>query len=252
MVTASVIRSPLQGLNRSFSDRDRENMCPWNGSGNGFLSKALRFEDVELSESLDSLRALIVRCNRGERLAWEEFYGKYVGLVRRVVNRLGSGDPNETEDIVQDIFVQLFSALRKYDHARPIEAYILEIARRVRISRYRKNAAAKRGGRDCTTVPLDAHDGGEAGFIAIPSTESDQEAMLIRAQQTGLIRRALRTLSESCRKLLTMRYDKGLSYKEISTALDAREGALRVRVQRCLSSLARSYAELAIEKGGEP
>ena len=172
--------------------------------------------------------------------------------MARVVNRLGSGDPNETEDLVQEVFIHLFSALRKYDRTRPIEAYILEIARRVRISRYRKNSAVKRGGTDRTTVPLDAHDGGEAGFITLPSAERDQEEVLIRAQQTGLIRRALETLSESCRKLLAMRYDRGLSYKEISTALDAREGTLRVRVQRCLSSLARSYAELALEEGGDP
>ncbi|MFH1117519.1 MAG: sigma-70 family RNA polymerase sigma factor [Pseudomonadota bacterium] len=205
-----------------------------------------------MSESPDTLGSLILRCNRGERLAWEEFYGRYSGLVSRAVKRLGAGDPNETEDLVQEVFIHLFSALRKYDRTRPIETYILEIARRVRISRYRKNTAAKRGGGVGGMMPLDAHDGGEGGFVMIPSRENDPEEALIGAQQTGLMRRAVKTLTENCRKLLAMRYDKGLSFREISEALDVREGTLRVRVQRCLSSLARSYGELAAEEGGTP
>ncbi len=211
-----------------------------------------RYKGNQLSENLDPLGSLILRCNSGDRLAWEEFYGKYAGLVSMAVTRLGTGDPNETEDLVQEVFIHLFGALRKYDRTRPIETYILAIARRVGISRYRRNTAAKRGGSVRSMMPLDAHDGGEGGFVMLPSRESNPEEALIGAQQTGLIRRAVKTLSEGCRKLLAMRYDKGLSYKEISEALDVREGTLRVRVQRCLSSLARTYAELALEEGGNP
>lgn len=203
-----------------------------------------------MTDSAHTLRSLVDRCNKGERRAWEEFYRTYVGLVTRAMRRVGSGDPGETEDLVQEVFAHLFKALEKYDPKRPIEAYILEIARRVRISRFRKNTAAKRGGSDRTVLPLDAHDGGEAGYIMIPSPEGDQEASLVRAQESSLLRKALKTLSEGCRKLLALRYDKGLSYKEISASLGVKEGTLRVRVQRCLSNLARSYGEIVPEKGG--
>ena len=202
-----------------------------------------------MTDSIHTPRTLVDRCNRGERSAWEEFYRTYVGLVSSAVRKLGSADPRETEDVVQEVFLHLFKALEKYDPTRPIEAYILEIARRARISGLRKKTAAKRGGPDRTDLPLDAHDGGEAGYIMIPSPEGDQESSLISAQESGLLRRALTTLSQGCRKLLALRYDKEYSYKEIADTLGVREGTLRVRVQRCLSSLARSYGAMMSEEG---
>jgi RNA polymerase sigma-70 factor (ECF subfamily) len=212
----------------------------------------LRSKGTRLVWSTSNPKSLIQRCNRGDKRAWEELYARYSGAVSRTVGKLGSGDPQETEDLVQEVFLHLFKALRKYDPSRPIEAYILEIARRVRISRYRRNSAAKRGGREHATMPLDAHDGGEAGYIMIPSPEGDQEAALIKAQQTSLLRKALKMLSENCRKLLAMRYHKELSYKELATEFSAKEGTLRVRVQRCLSALARHHGELLQEQEGGP
>ena len=233
----------------------RDNDVSWRGprvvvTENRPFQATLRSKGIDLARSTNNLRSLIQRCNRGDKRAWEELYARYSGSVSRAVGRLGSGDPQETEDLVQEVFLHLFKALRKYDPSRPLEAYILEIARRVRISKYRRNSAAKRGGRECTTMPLDAHDGGEAGYIMIPSPEGNQEAALIKAQESGLLRKALKTLSESCRKLLAMRYHKDLSYKELSTEFGAKEGTLRVRVQRCLSALARHHGKLVQEQEG--
>ena len=198
-------------------------------------------------------RTLIERCNRGDRQAWEEFYERYCGMVTRVLKRIGRPAPEDIQDAVQEVFLHLFTALRNYDPSRSVEAYILEIARRVRISGLRKGSAAKRGGMNPRPMRLNALEGrDEAGFMIVQSPYGDQESSLIKAQETHLLRKALSGLSETCRQLLGLRYEQGLSYREIADALHIREGTLRVQVQRCLSHLSRGYEKLVPQEVGTP
>lgn len=184
--------------------------------------------------------ALIARCNRGDRYAWNEFYRKYLPLIRCAVKRFAQSD--DLEDLTQEVFIQLFKALKQYDSTRHLEAYIMEIARRVAIGHYRRTSASKRGGRNPLSRVNALDDSHEPGYVSIPAPGEDQEASLITAQEKGLLRAALQTLSEACRNLLGLRYDQGLSYKEIGEVLKVKEATLRVQVARCLSGLARGYA----------
>ncbi|MBI4964953.1 MAG: sigma-70 family RNA polymerase sigma factor [Desulfomonile tiedjei] len=194
----------------------------------------------------DDIRSLVARCNQGERQAWEEFYARYFGMVSAAVKRMSRSKPNETEDTVQDVFLHLFKALGKYDPSRSLEAYILEIARRVGITRYRHASAAKRGGTNPHHRQVDAHDSADRGqCVSVADDGQDQEALYIRAEETHLLRLALNLIGESCRELLGLRYDHGLSYKEIAMILNDKEASLRVRLQRCLASLGRNYSQLS-------
>lgn len=194
-------------------------------------------------------RSLVDRCNQGDRSAWEEFYAMYLPLVRCAVARSFRSMPEEIEDGIQETFIHIFSALNQYDPARPIETYIVEIARRAGISRFRNVSALKRGGLNPGRVSIDGHDSGsEAGYVALAAQTESQEEALMREEDTRLVRRALEMLSEACRKLLAMRYDRELAYKDIAGELNVKEGTLRVRVQRCLSALASFYTEVSLQE----
>jgi RNA polymerase sigma-70 factor (ECF subfamily) len=197
----------------------------------------------------EDTRSLVARCNLGEKRAWEEFYTKYFGMVSAAVKRMSRSESDEVEDTVQEVFLHLFKALETYDPARSLEAYILQIARRVRISRYRHAAAAKRGGTNPNHAPINAHDCRDREqYVSVADCGQDQETQLIRAEEARALREALNLISEACRKLLGFRYDQGLSYKEMAAVLNEKEASLRVRVQRCLSSLGRSYSQLSSEE----
>ncbi|HMK33986.1 MAG TPA: sigma-70 family RNA polymerase sigma factor [Desulfomonilaceae bacterium] len=196
--------------------------------------------------------ALIESCNRGDRNAWERFYSRYLPVVRYAVTKLFASRPEEIEDSTQEVFLHLFRALKSYDPSRPLETYILEIARRVVISRFRSVSALKRGGAHPRRFGIDESGSEkEAGYVCLAAQDQTQEEVLIKAEETHRLRRALKKLTDKCRDLLLLRYDGGFSYTEIALKLDVKEGTLRVRVQRCLSSLATAYAELAAP-GGEP
>jgi len=155
------------------------------------------------------------------------------------------------EDVVQEVFISLIKALRTYDPMRPLEVYILEIARRVKISCLRSASTAKRGGPNPGSRRVGLHDRpmdeDAGGAVQLAAQQPGQEQRLMEAQEAGFLRRALQSLSENCRKLLAYRYDQGLSYKEIAGTLGEKEGTLRVRLQRCLAALAQHYS--GIESG---
>jgi RNA polymerase sigma-70 factor, ECF subfamily len=192
--------------------------------------------------SSGELQALIRRCNDGDSRAWEDFYARYHPMISAAVRRRFSSHSADSEDLAQEVFINLFRALKHYDPARSIEAYILEIVRRVGISRYRKESSMKRGGGNLGTASINTHDGEqERGYISVASARDDQETELMKAQETRLLRRALGAISEACRQLLELRYAQGLSYSEISALLGVKEATLRSQAQRCLSSLGREY-----------
>lgn len=194
-------------------------------------------------------KILMERCKKGEKQAWEEFYRRYLRLVSAAVSRYSH---NDIEDVTQEVFISLFKGLKNYDCDKPIETYVLEIARRVGISRLRSRTAAKRGGPNPGHKYIDAAGSeGEMGFLALADPREDQESILIRSQECSKLRNALRNLSEACRKLLAMRYEEGLSYKEISGLLNTKEGTLRVQAQRCLSNLSSAYFGIACEESGQ-
>jgi RNA polymerase sigma factor (sigma-70 family) len=200
---------------------------------------------VDATIRTDTVADLVNRCNAGDREAWEEFYSGYLPVVRRAVQRVCRFSPEELDDIVQDVFIHLFKALRQFDPARPLETYIVEITRRVGVSQFRNLTALKRGGLNPGRVEIDGLDSVQSqGFAVIASSRESQEDQLIMAQECSLLRRALLRISEECRNLLKLRYEQGLSYQEIQKELSVKEGTLRVRVQRCLVSLAKRYAGL--------
>ena len=203
----------------------------------------------EISRENRALSILIDRCNHGDRSAWNEFYSRYRVMIACSLSKHAQTAQDEIEDMVQDVFVELMGALKSYDPSRPIEAYIFEIARRVRISRYRKIAALKRGGPQAQHVSINPHDAyDEDGAIAIPNPHDDQETSLRKAQESRMLRHALRSISSKCQQVLGMRYDQSLSYKEIAAHIDVKEGTLRVIVQRCLAKLSEAYSLLELKE----
>lgn len=193
---------------------------------------------------------LVEKCNNGDHEAWKEFYGRYRGVVHAAVSRSVPWSSEDTEDLVQEAFVRIFEALHEYDTARPLEAYVYEIAKRAAISHLRRATADKRGGGNPGPASLNVHDSGsDPDTISVPDPREDQESALMKAQQAHMIELAMSRLNENCRRLIRFRYDLGLGYREISEQLNITESTLRVQVSRCLQALARHYAALAGREG---
>jgi RNA polymerase sigma factor (sigma-70 family) len=188
---------------------------------------------------------LVDRCLSGSELAWTELYCRFQRLVGMVVKRRLRVPHDGLEDVVQDVFMVLTSALKNYDSVYSLQKYICTLAERVCVDHYRFSTAAKRDGE---TEPLEDHISGLTNCRTEVQDSGNQEEKLVLREQTQFLRQSLRTLGERCRRLLRLRYLEELPYSEISKVMNANENTLAVQVARCIRELKTSFQKL-IKKG---
>lgn len=168
-------------------------------------------------------RAILQRIADGETGAVEDCLDTYGGLVWSIARRM-LRDANEAEDVVQDIFVDVWKNAERFDETKSSETtFIAMIARRRLIDKIRYSA------RRISAESLD-------DVLLEPFTRSDQTMQVaMEAQQAA---EAMRQLRPEQQQVLRLSIIQGMSHQEISTATGmplgtvkthARRGILRVR-----------------------
>lgn len=130
-------------------------------------------------------------------------------------------DPDEAQDLAQEIFVRLYRALDRYDGERPFEPWFWKLAANVSLNYIRRRVA--------TPSP----DSGEGRGGDGQSPEAEQ------------LRDALAELEPMSRLALVLHYYSGLSLEEVSTSLGVSLSALKSRMHRARATLRRSLVEAA-------
>jgi RNA polymerase sigma factor (sigma-70 family) len=186
-------------------------------------------------------RILVEQCLSGSKPAWDEFYSRFIRLIRNVISRYTRFSGAEPHDIEQDVFVSLITALRTYDSQYPLSRFVCVVAERVCTDQYRKFKAGKRTG---TTVPVDHHDNGDEGSQMVPTSTESQEKQVSKAEELQLLKRSFSGLGDKCRQLLRLRFYEDLSLNDISGRLGVKANTLAVQTRRCLDELKALHGEL--------
>ncbi len=192
-----------------------------------------RMEDQDL--------ALVRQCLSGSEQAWNEFYGRYVGLVRSIVKRRLGSFVVDPEDVTQSVFCNLVAALSTYDPKFSLVQFVATVAERACIQLYRTRTAAKRVAFEDR---VDHHDRGEEGARTLASETASQEDQLAEKEMIEILRQGLNSLEPQCRELLRLRYHDELVYGQISSVLGEPANTLAVRVKRCVQELRTAYRRL--------
>lgn len=167
-------------------------------------------------------REAVARAKAGDSEGLHYLYVRYADDVLRYVNGL-IRDHHEAEDITQNVFAKLMTAIKKYEErAVPFDAWILRVARNAALDHLR----AKR---------------------AIPTEEVRQTdtGRAQTAQDRGrALRLALEELPEDQREVLVLRHIVGLSPLEIADTLDKSESSVHGLHHRGRRSLRANLSEL--------
>ncbi len=135
------------------------------------------------------------------------------GIVRRI---------DLAEDVTQQVFIELFTAIKRYDLRRPFPPWLHRIAVHRSLDELRR-----RKDRD---VPIEA-----AGELPSPSTSPEQAAE--ESELRANIREALGALEPNHRAAVVLRYYQGFSEAEMAVALGCRRGTVKSRVHYALRRL---------------
>lgn len=177
---------------------------------------------------------LVEQCLSGSSAAWLEFYSRFERLVRLVVRRRLGMYQDQCEDMVQEVFITLMSALATFEPRFKLQVFVCSIAERVCIDRYRFERAEKRS---AILEPLDDPDHVDIIQANLSAQAKSQEELLSEHERNKILKLALRSLKSSCRELLTLRYLEELSYGEITRRIGGTENTLAVQVSRCIAQL---------------
>ena len=169
-------------------------------------------------------------------------------VVVRERSRLGNfirrriGNPEEAEDILQDVFYEFVEEYRLPESIEQASAWLFRVARNRIIDRFRKKKE----------VPI-SETGDEEEYrldLALPSPDAGPEAEYARAVLLDALRQALDELPEAQREVFVEHELEGRSFKEMAAqsgvAINTLLARKRYAVLHLREKLQAVYDELEI------
>jgi RNA polymerase sigma-70 factor (ECF subfamily) len=177
------------------------------------------------AEEAELLRAVA----RGDEPAFARVYDRYGPILFGLLLRILRSRP-EAEDVLQEVFLQVWQQARSFDPARGRAfTWLVTLARSRAIDRLRSVDSRERAAqRSADEQP--------------PAAESDEwaEDAAIRAERAEAVRGALAELPEEQRQVLVLAYLEGMTQTEIAAAKGQPLGTVKTRTRTGLKRLSEA------------
>ena len=177
--------------------------------------------------------SLVLACRRGEADAWNVLVNRYQRLIYTIPRRAGL-DEDQAAEVFQRTFARLLENLDRIRQPESIHAWLVTTAKRETLQLIRQQSIEQ------SLSYIDYTDNRPRGEAMFNDDPLPSEALELLEEQ-HLIRRAMTSMDERCRCLLTLLYSRSdpPSYTEIAAVLDMPEGSLGPTRARCLEKLRR-------------
>jgi RNA polymerase sigma-70 factor, ECF subfamily len=188
----------------------------------GHCRRAGSRASVQGVEGSDALLAARLAAGDDRALAdvFDQLAPSVYGGALRV---LGNG--TAAQDVVQDVFVELWSHPERYDPAAgSLRTYLIVLARHRAVdlmrSELRRVARQERHYRLTPANP--------------PGTASDE---VVAAETASVVRAAVRLLPDGQRQVVELAYFEGLTCREVASAMGIPEGTAKSRLRLAMAKL---------------
>lgn len=170
----------------------------------------------------EQLAEQLAKAAAGDEDAWRMLVEAYLPRVHALV-RSQCRDPELAEEITQSTFCTIVSKLGDYQEVGRFESWLMRIAmNRLRDEMRRRKRHA---------VPAE-----ESTLVGLAGGIQDEADGNEHDSRQGILA-ALESLPSADREILFLRHVSGLSFKQLSEALDAPVGTLLARHHRALKKL---------------
>src|SRR5271157_3091707 len=162
----------------------------------------------------------------GDETALGILYDRYGGLVYSVAKHI-LGDSGAAEEVLQDIFHQLWRSASSFDSARgSLSSWLLVMARNRSIDRVRRRTPSV----------------GEEVAETLHGPGLDLESVAAQNEMAARVRAALRALPETQRRAIELAYFEGLTQSEIAKRTGDPLGTVKTRLRTALASLKTAFS----------
>jgi len=178
--------------------------------------------------------ALMERILQRDSSALEALYDRYGRPVYSVVLRIAQ-HPSSAEEIVQDVFLQLWRSADRFQIERgPLEPWLYTMARNRALDflRLKREKQRRREDSDSDILPS-----------AVAFVRPDPEGDIDRERRAEKIRTLMTSLPESQRRAIELAFFEGLSHSEIAATTGEALGTVKSWIRNGLLRLRESLGE---------
>lgn len=185
----------------------------------------LRSAETFVAEAPDS--GLVEACRRGDTQAFARLVGLHERMVYNLACRL-LGDPEEAKDLAQDVFLQVYRTIGRFEGRSSVKTWIYRIV----VNQCHNRQRWWRRRRREQMRPIDDLTSHEEAKLADSSQASDPLQDLARREKARRVQAALDAIAFDQRAVLVLREVDGLSCEEIAQALSLPVGTVKSRLSR--------------------
>lgn len=168
---------------------------------------------------------VIEACQQGDRDAFKCLFEAYKDKVFSIAVYSTGGDRALAEDVTQQIFLKLFTAIRQFRGDSEFTTWLYRLVVNACLDERRKG---KRW------ISLEA-----TGPMQNPADKKPQEKQYARFEVAEAVRLAISELKPAFRLPILLKYVEGLSYEEIAEVMGCSKGTVASRLNRGHSQLAK-------------
>lgn len=204
----------------------------------------------ETVKAVDSDAILVERTVAGDQKAFELLVIKYERRIQRLIGRMVR-DVDLVEDIAQETFIRAYRAMAQFRGEAQFYTWLYRIAVNT----------AKKALMDLKRDPTVS----ENSFKSGQSEETDEtsplenelissetpDAVLASKEIVQMVNAAMEALPEELRQAITLREIEGLSYEEISEAMNCPIGTVRSRIFRAREAISEKVKPLLENQSGK-
>jgi len=186
--------------------------------------------------------AVVAQVLAGDRDAFRVLVDRHGRTLYRVAYRM-TGNPQDSEEIVQETFLRAYKALERFEMRANFGTWIYRIA----VNRTLDFLSAKRAQmQEKDTYQIaDEPDPEKSREVQVEASQPGPERMLISTEMKAKMAKALGLLTPVERIAFTMRHMEGRSVDDISQALKVKNSAAKNTIFRAVKKLRQQLEPFA-------
>lgn len=171
---------------------------------------------------------LMQRIGRGEHAAFDTLYNRYARRLGGFFLRMLAYDTAKAEDMVQELFVRVWTYRKEYRSDQPFASWLYAMAYNLCKNEYRHETIRRAYVEELLQREEATHEPTEA---------------MERDEQRQRLRQAVQSLPTTQRDAFLLHYDEELTIPEVAHIVGCPEGTVKSRLYAALESVKRMMNE---------
>lgn len=172
---------------------------------------------------------LVQQYLRGDEKSLEILIEKYLKPIYSFTYK-NVGNVAEAEDITQEVFIKTWKNIRKFDQKKSFKPWIFQIAKNTSIDFLRKKK----------TISFSRFENEKGQNPMVENIVAAPMNLIEKLSDKKILSAAMQNLTDKEQKIINLRHEQGLSFKEIAETFQESINTVKSRYRRTLLNLRRN------------